>query len=93
MRSIGPHEYDYLSYPYLSAGADMLEYALQHLCFTGALDLHYWKVAAHPKNPRPVVRLFLARGKTGAPRSLAEAFALSLVPPDRPINLGSCAFA
>lgn len=88
MRPIGPHEYDYLSYPYLSAGADMLEYALQHLCFTGALDLHYWKVAAHPKNPRPVVRLFLARGNASTPLSRAEAFALSLVPADRAIHLG-----
>ena len=88
MRSIGPHEYDYLSYPYLSAGADMLEYALQYLCFSGALDLHYLKVAAHPKNPRPVVRLFLARGSTNTQLSQAEAFALSLVPPDRPIHLG-----
>lgn len=88
MRPIGPHEYDYLSYPYLSAGADMLEYTLQHLCFTGVLDLHHWKVAAHPKNPRPVVRLFLAHGKASAPLTQAEAFALSLVPPDRPIHLG-----
>lgn len=88
MRPIGPQEYDYLSWPYLSSGADMLEYTLQHLCFTGALDLHYWKVAAHPKNPRPVVRLFLARGSADAPLSSAEAFALSLVPPDRPIHLG-----
>lgn len=88
MRPIGPHEYDYLSWPYLSSGADMLEYTLQHLCFTGALDLHYWKVAAHPKNPRPVVRLFLARGSAVVPLSTAEAFALSLVPADRPIHLG-----
>ena len=88
MHGIGPHEYDYLSWPYLSSGADMLEYTLQHLCFTGALDLHYWKVAAHPKNPRPVMRLFLARGRAVTSLSTAEAFALSLIPPDRPIHLG-----
>lgn len=88
MRPIGPHEYFYLRYVYLSDGENMLEYAIQHLCFTGVLNLHYWKVQAHRNDPHKVVRLYLSRTAKSTPVSAAEAFALDLFPEDKAIHLG-----
>lgn len=88
MPVIGPHEYDYLSAPVLSSGDDMVEYTIQHLCFVGALKLGYWKVAVHPHNPHPVVRLFLTRVPIDRPLTKAEETILGFFPTDRPIHLG-----
>lgn len=66
----------------------MVEYAIQHLCFTGALQLHWYKVRAHPSNPHIVTRLFLERVAREPSTYQAEAFLLDLFPAGECISLG-----
>jgi uncharacterized membrane protein YgcG len=87
MTTIGPHAYVYLRHPFLSSGETMLYHTILHLCFTGALKLQYWRVAAHPRNPHMVLRLFMSRAPVPGPLSAAETFALDLFPTDQAISL------
>lgn len=83
-----PQAYCYLRHPVLSSGEPMLQYTIQHLCFTGALRVEKKRMAAHPRDPRLVTRLLLTRMKDARPTTRAERYALDLFPAGKSISLG-----
>ncbi len=87
MPTLSPQAYCYLRHPVLSSGETMLYHTLQHLCFTGALKVHYEDVLVGRSRPRVMNRLFLSRGKEPSADRSAERFAWQLVPADRPVHL------
>lgn len=66
----------------------MLQYTIQHLCFTGVLKVERKRVAAHPRDPRRVNRLLLTRMVDTAPATRAEEYAMDLFPYGRSISNG-----
>ncbi len=66
----------------------MLYHTVQHLCFTGALRVHFEEVPLKGGRGRAVRRLFLARDTSVRPTSASEAFTLELFPTTGAISLG-----
>ena len=87
MPTLSPQAYCYLRHPILSSGETMLYHTFQHLCFTGALKVHYEDVMVGRSRPRMMTRLFLSRGIAPAADASAQTFAWNLIPPDRAIML------
>lgn len=87
MSTLTPQAYCYLRHPILSSGETMLYHTFQHLCFTGALRVHYGDVMVGRSRPRMMTRLFLSRGPAPAAEASAQTFAWNLIPPDRAITL------
>jgi len=63
----------------------MLYHTLQHLCFTGALEVQFKEVTVGGRRGRTLNRLFLSRGHRPDDRS--GAFAWELLPADAPCSL------
>lgn len=87
MSSLTPQAYVYLRHPILSSGETMLYHTFQHLCFTGALKVHYEDVLVGRTRPRKVTRLFLSRGTAPSAEARAQTFAWKLVPPSHAVSL------
>lgn len=85
--TLSPQAYVYLRHPILSSGETMLYHTFQHLCFTGALKLHYEEVHVGRSRPRRMTRLFLSRGTAPPTDARAQTFAWNLVPDGRAITL------
>jgi len=88
MESLQYIAYCYLRHPILSSGETMLQYAIQHLCFTGSIRLEQRRVPAHPKDPHLVSRKLLTRTFHSTTLTRSEQFALDLFPVGRSISLG-----
>lgn len=88
MNAITPQAYCYLRHPILSSGETMLQYTIQHLCFTGTLKAEKKRVAAHARDPRIVTRLLLTRVKGATPTTRAERYALDLFQTGADTSLG-----
>lgn len=80
MHALTPQAYVYLRHPVLSSGETMLYHTVQHLCFTGALRVHFRDVYVGRDRHRPVTRLFMERGTTPEALPPSEACALELFP-------------
>jgi hypothetical protein len=87
MVKLSPQAYVYLRHPILSSGETMLYHTLQHLCFTGALRVHFAEVEVGGRRKRRVNRLFLTRGEKPDARDRSSNFAWALVPAERPASL------
>ena len=87
MTGLTPQAYIYLRHPILSSGETMLYHTIQHLCFTGALKVHYEDVRVGRSGRTQVTRLFLSQGAAPATDARAETFAWKLFPADRAITL------
>lgn len=87
MQALSPQAYVYLRHPILSSGETMLYHTFQHLCFTGALKVHFEDVLVGRSRPRTLTRLFLSRGAAPPPEASAQTFAWSLVPAEGAITL------
>lgn len=87
MVNLTPQAYVYLRRPRLSSGETMLYHTFQHLCFTGALRVHFAKVEVGGRRKRPMNRLFLTRGEKPDAKDRSDTFAWELVPADRPCSL------
>ncbi len=87
MVKLTPQAYVYLRRPMLSSGETMLYHTLQHLCFTGALRVHFAEVEVGGRRKRTVNRLFLTRGAKPDATSRSGTFAWELVPDGRPFSL------
>lgn len=85
MVRLSPQAYVYLRHPILSSGETMLYHTLQHLCFTGALEVQFKEVTVGGRRGRTLNRLFLSRGPRPDDRS--GAFAWELLPADAPCSL------
>lgn len=87
MERLTPQAYVYLHRPMLSSGETMLYHTIQHLCFTGALRVHFAEVEVGGRRARSVNRLFLTRGEQPDINSRSENFVWDLFPPDQPSSL------
>jgi uncharacterized membrane protein YgcG len=88
MDRISPQAYCYLRHPILSSGETMLQYTIQHLCFSKVLGIDRRLVRAHPKDRAMSKRILLKRLEPYAPSTKAEHYALGLFPLHRPITIG-----
>lgn len=87
MERLTPQAYVYLRRPMLSSGETMLYHTFQHLCFTGALRVHFAEVEVGTRQKRKLNRLFLTRGERPASSARSELFAWELISADRPSTL------
>ncbi|MBK6370332.1 MAG: hypothetical protein IPF64_11040 [Flavobacteriales bacterium] len=78
--ALSPQAYVYLRYPMLSSGETMLYRTVQHLCFTGALKVHYDDVRIRSDRDRTVRRLYLQRDPAIGAATPSEEFALGFFP-------------
>lgn len=87
MERLTPQAYVYLRRPMLSSGETMLYHTFQHLCFTGALRVHFAQVEVGGRRKRTMNRLFLTRGARPDAKDRSGTFAWELVPADQPCSL------
>lgn len=87
MERLSPQAYVYLRRPMLSSGETMLYHTFQHLCFTGALRVHFAEVEVGVRQKRKLNRLFITRGERPAGSTRSELFAWELISADHPCTL------
>ncbi len=88
MVQLTPQAYCYLRHPILSSGETMLQYAIQHLCITGAIRLERRRMQAHARDPRMVSRILLSRVNQYPVATRAEAYVQELFPRGKELSIG-----
>jgi hypothetical protein len=88
MQTLSPQAYCYLRHPILSSGETMLQYTVQHLCITGAIQVARRRVLAHPRDRRMVSRLMLSLADGQQAQTRDAMCVLGLLPRDREVSIG-----